>query len=400
MMKPAECFRRILLFQEAEYIPRTEAGPMSADVEQEWRQQGSALGERLPEGVSFGEYFRFVYPIRVYGRFGKSKFEPIPGMPDQGILEQDERRMVTRDCWGREIEWFAPGVMSEGAHRILRNGIRDRDDWNKIKDHFRADEPWRYPGSLDTRRPPVYSLFLLEPPKLYQGEPESYEMLEATIAAGDELIQVFGPSMIGELKEIMGYENLCIAMYEDRALLEEIIWTRTELAMHVLDVVMDRAKFPILHFWEDIAYNGGPLISPKLFRELAVPAYRELSKLFRAKGGQIVSVDSDGDIRSLIPGWLEAGVTHFFPLEVKAGMDVVALRREYGKSMTMRGGIDKHVLFQGQDAIRRELERVAPVAREGGYIPMIDHSIPPGVPFEDYCAYVRLKSEILGVPGG
>jgi len=335
--------------------------------------------------------------VRVYGRFGKAKFEPIPGVPDQGILEQDAERMVTRDCWGREIEWFAPGVMSEGAHRILRSGIRDRDDWNKIKDHFRADEPWRYPGSLDTTRPPVYSLFLLEPPKLYQGEPETYEMLEETIAAGDELVQVFGPSMIGELKEIMGYENLCIAMYEDRALLQEIIWTRTELAMRVLDTVMDRVKFPILHFWEDIAYNGGPLISPKLFCELAVPAYRELAKLFRSKGGQIVSVDSDGDIRSLIPGWLEAGVTHFFPLEVKAGMDVVALRKEYGKSITLRGGIDKHVLFQGREAIKRELERVAPVVSEGGYIPMIDHSIPEGVPWKDYCAYVELKSEILGI---
>ena len=185
-------------------------------------------------------------------------------------------------------------------------------------------------------------------PKLYQGEPETYESLEATIAAGDDLVQVFGPSMIGELKEIMGYENLCIAMYEDRALLEEIIWTRTELAMRVLDVVMDRVKFPILHFWEDIAYNAGPLISPKLFRELAVPAYRELAKLFRAKGGQIVSVDSDGDIRSLIPGWLEAGVTHFFPLEVKAGMDVVALRKEYGKSLTCAAGSTSTCSFRAR----------------------------------------------------
>ena len=115
------------------------------------------------------------------------------------------------------------GEMSDGAHRILRNGIRDRDDWTKVKNHFGAGEPWRYPGSLDTTRPPVYLLALACAPLPYQGEPETYESLEATVAAGDELIQVFGPSMIGELKEIMGYENLCIAMYEDRALLEEII---------------------------------------------------------------------------------------------------------------------------------------------------------------------------------
>jgi uroporphyrinogen decarboxylase len=63
----------------------------------------------------------------------------------------------------------------------------------------------------------------------------------------------------------------------------------------------------------------------------------------------------------------------------------------------MRGGIDKHVLFQGRDAIRRELERVAPVVQDGGYIPMIDHSIPIGVPFADYAYFIEMKSHILGM---
>ncbi len=388
-MKPAECLRRILLFEKPDYIPHTDAGPMSPDVEKEWHRQG------LPEGQSIESFFEFVSPIRVYGRFGKSKFEPIPGVPEQGILEQRPHSMITRDCWGRVVEWFAAEEMSEGAHRILRHAVRNREDWRHIAGHFDADDPWRYPGSVDASRSPCYSLRLLEPPLAYRGEPETYADLETFVAEGEQLVQCFGPGMIGELKEIMGYENLCIAMYEDRKLLEEIIWTRTELAMRVLDRVMDRVKFPILHFWEDIAYNGGPLIAPRLFRELAVPAYRELIALFRRKGGQVASVDSDGDIRQLIPGWLEAGVTHFVPMEVKAGMDVVALRKEYGRSLTMRGGIDKHVLFRGQEAIRRELERVAPVAEEGGYLPMIDHSIPPGVPFEDYGYYIEIKKEIL-----
>jgi len=216
-------------------------------------------------------------------------------------------------------------------------------------------------------------------------------------ASGKKLLQVTGPSMLGDLKEEMGYENLCIAMYEDRRLLEEIIWTRTELALAILGKLMSRVPFTILHFWEDIAFNTGPLVSPQLFHELVVPAYKAIIDLFRAKGGQIVSVDSDGDIRLLIPGWLEAGVNHIWPMEFKANMDVVALRKEYGRSFTMRGGINKHALLEGKDAIRRELERVAPVVQDGGYMPMIDHSIPEGVPFEVFCEYMELRREILGV---
>jgi len=152
-----------------------------------------------------------------------------------------------------------------------------------------------------------------------------------------------------------------------------------------------------LHFWEDMAYQAGPLISPKIFAELAGEAYARIIRLFKSKGGQIVSLDSDGDIRKLIPLWIQCGVNHLWPMEVKAGMDVAALRQQYGRAFSMRGGIDKFVLFDGPDAMCRELERVAPIVEEGGYMPMIDHSVPPGVTFDNFCRYMELKREILGV---
>jgi len=87
-------------------------------------------------------------------------------------------------------------------------------------------------------------------------------------------------------------------------------------------------------------------------------------------------------------------------MEVQAGMDVVALRKQYGKAFSMRGGINKFILFGTKDDIRKELERVAPVAEEGGFMPMIDHSVPTGVTFENFCIYMELKKEILGVCPG
>ena len=210
---------------------------------------------------------------------------------------------------------------------------------------------------------------------------------------GEQVVRSMTPAEC--LRRILRFEKPeFIPNYE---LLREIIETRTELALRVLDKVMDAAPFTILHFWEDAACNSGPLIAPDVFEELAVPAYRRIVDLFRAKGGEIVSLDSDGDIWRLIPGWIAGGIDHLWPMEVRAGMDVAALRRQFGHAFSMRGGIEKMILFEGDDVMRRELERVAPVVEDGGYMPMIDHSVPSGVTFDAFCRYMELKQEILGI---
>lgn len=391
MKTAAECLRRIFLFEKPEYIPNFENAGMGPRLEQQWHTEG------LPAGVSIDNYFGFVNPIHWYGWIGRGKFDPFPGVQGQGVIAEDDHSTTYRDCWGRETQWFKDEMMSENAHRVLKEGVVNRADWQKFIGHFDRNDPWRYPGSVDPSRTPVCLSAIIFPPARYQGEITSFADLEKMAAAGETLLQITAPSMFGELKEMMGYENLCRALFDDRPLVKEIIDTRTDLALAVINKVMDRIPFSILHFWEDMAYQSGPLINPKVFAELAGEAYTRIIELFKSKGGQIVSLDSDGDIRKLIPLWIQCGVNHLWPMEVKSGLDVVALRKQYGRAFSMRGGIDKFILFDSPDAMRRELERIAPVAEDGGYMPMIDHSVPPGVSFENFCRYMELKQEILGV---
>jgi uroporphyrinogen-III decarboxylase len=85
-------------------------------------------------------------------------------------------------------------------------------------------------------------------------------------------------------------------------------------------------------------------------------------------------------------------------MEPAAGMDVIALRKTYGKRLAMLGGIDKHVLRQDVAAIRRELEyKLQPLMRAGGMVFGLDHRIPNGTPLEHYRTYVRTAREILGL---
>ncbi len=368
MMTLRECFNRVLRFQSADYVPNFEFGPMEPAMMDEWRAQG------MPEGVSYADYFG----LDGMEDFRHIRYDPIPGVPDQGVMAEDAERKVTRDGWGREVEQRKAEDITVGARHVLRGGVTCRADWERIRDQFRADEPLRYPDHWDE---------------------DNWEEKKARWLNRDYPLKIRAPSMLGEIKEVMGFESFCIMLYEDRPLVEEIMETRTQLALDILGRAFDEADFDVLHFWEDIAFNSGPVLSPALFRELALPRYKRLCDFYRSKGGYLCSVDSDGDITELIPLWLEGGINHIWPLEVNAGMDIVALRAEYGHDMTFRGGVDKFALLRGREAIDRELDRIAPVVQDGGYIPQLDHQIPNGVTFDDLCYYMEKKTDLLGIRG-
>jgi len=76
-------------------------------------------------------------------------------------------------------------------------------------------------------------------------------------------------------------------------------------------------------------------------------------------------------------------------------MDVLKVRAEYGRDLRMWYGVDKRALVKGPKTIDAELARVAPLVKEGGYIPGTDHSIPPDVSFANYCYYMEKLQTVL-----
>lgn len=78
-------------------------------------------------------------------------------------------------------------------------------------------------------------------------------------------------------------------------------------------------------------------------------------------------------------------------------MDIVTLRKKYGTKMAFKGGIDKHVLRQDKEAIRKELEyKLQPIMQQGGVVFGLDHRIPNGTPIDNYRYYVKIARELLG----
>jgi uroporphyrinogen decarboxylase len=204
-------------------------------------------------------------------------------------------------------------------------------------------------------------------------------------------------SFIGKIRDWVGFENLAYLSHDDPELLQEMVDHVTALKLKYLPPLLDKIAFDYAGGWEDIAFNSGPLLSPRVFEQVIMPQMRPVMDLLRRHGIDIIFTDCDGNVNHLVPLWLDVGLNCMFPLEVRANNDVVELREKFGRELLVIGSFDKFPLIEGPEAIVAEFQRLAPVARDGGFIPHVDHRCPDGVPYQNYLYYLREKCAFLGM---
>ena len=197
-------------------------------------------------------------------------------------------------------------------------------------------------------------------------------------------------SLFGQIRNWLGVEGISYLYADDEELYDEIIHTVGELCYRTTETALaSGARFDFGHFWEDICFKNGPLVSPSVFSVKVGPHYRRITALLRRHGINIVSLDCDGMIDALIPTWFENGVNTMFPIEVGTWESSIAPWREaYGRDLRGVGGMNKNVFSQDYAAVDREIERLRPLVALGGYIPCPDHRLAPDAKWENiqhYC---------------
>jgi uroporphyrinogen decarboxylase len=200
--------------------------------------------------------------------------------------------------------------------------------------------------------------------------------------------------MIGRIREWCGLVGLSYLFFDNEALVDEMVNVYADLCYQVVaGVLATGVHFDYGHFWEDMAYKGGPLISPTVFAQKLAPHYKRITDLLHDHGVSIVSLDCDGLIDKLVPIWLSAGVNTMFPIEVGTwGASVRPWRERYGPELRGIGGMDKRVFARDFHAVDAEIERLKPLVDLGGYIPCPDHLVPPDAEWENvryYCDRFR-----------
>ena len=307
------------------------------------------------------------------------------------------------DRWDWHGGWFFPNppfarqVVEEDEETILyvnHEGIlmRERRDYQ----HSSMPQFVRFP--VETRAD--FRQFWKE---RMQPDPEARlgpDWKETLAAFGDRdfpliVIADRWGGFFGPLRNLVGVEKLCTLFYDDPPFVEEMMDADADFIIALMGQILDHTDIDVFGFWEDMAYKTGPLLGPELARRYMLPRYRRVVDFLRSRGVEFISLDSDGDVSKLIPVWLDAGIDTLYPFESQAGMDVLQVRREYGRDLRLWGGVDKRVAAWGTEAVDAEMARVAPLVREGGYVPFPDHSFPPDVPYAGYCYFMEKLASIL-----
>ena len=186
----------------------------------------------------------------------------------------------------------------------------------------------------------------------------------------------------------MGVEELLVSFYLQPELIHDMMDYLTDFWIAIYRKIAEKVKIDCIHIWEDMSGQTGSLISPAFVREFMVPNYKKIKKFCDENQIPLFSVDTDGDVRDLIPPFMEAGVNWMYPFEVIQNYSTLDYRKAFPE-LGMFGGIDKFEIAKGKDAIDALMPKVKELLQYGRYIPAPDHAIPPQVSHEDYVYFAN-----------
>jgi len=333
-------------------------GPLIG-LENEWRIQGATEQEISLEAFDF-DYIKTVHCGGNTDLLGGHR---------PYIVEETSEHILSYDEYGRLCKLCKA---SATIPLPLDHPVKDMDSWLKIKHWFEFREERINWDAVNNAK----------------KEQEKGALVLAHIPGGFDLP-----------RQLMGEEELCYCYYDQPELMKDILDTASDTNFKVLDRISDKLIIDNLSVHEDMAGKSGSLVGPKHIKEFIKPYYRKTWDMLNSKGTKLFSQDSDGNMNSVLDSFIESGVNVTYPCEPAAGMDIVQIRKKYGNKLAIKGGIDKHVLRESKEAIRKELEyKLQDFMREGGAIFGIDHRIPNGTPIENYRYYVDTAREILGLP--
>lgn len=372
-MTPRERYQATLLFGIPDKIPLGPGGPRES-TRKKWHEQG------LPKGMSYSDAYHQELGIPM------EKTRPQPGIGvsfamiptfEEKVLEHKDGHYIVRDWMGAITE-----ISDEFDYTYIRSArdfvtrkwhrfpVQTRDDWEEMKIRFDPHDPERFAEDFE----------------------ESCRQLDDR--DGVASIHFNGP--FWQMREWVGFEGLCTMMMDDPEWVDEMAQFWTDFVSETMKPVLERVKLDSVGISEDMAYKAHSMISPAMARRFLKPSYEKWVPQIIESGCRIIDMDSDGFIGELIPIWIEVGINVCDPIEVAAHNDIVEFRKQFGRQIAYTGGIDKRAIAAGGSILQAEMDRIAPVVEDGGFIPGCDHGVPSDVSWPNFLEYTRLLAKMTG----
>jgi uroporphyrinogen decarboxylase len=184
---------------------------------------------------------------------------------------------------------------------------------------------------------------------------------------------------------LMGYETLCYALFESRALVQAIVERITTINLKIIQRMLQFERVKIIFGSDDMGFRSGTLISPKDLREFVLPGHKQAAEMTHAAGRPYL-LHSCGNLRAIMPDLVEnvkIDAKHSFEDTIEP---IEAVKAHYGNRIGLIGGIDVDFLCRATPAavrerVRHTLEVCMP---GGGYCLGTGNSVANYIPLENY----------------
>ena len=366
-----ERFLDVFEYRPTDRVPNWEAGVWGQTVER-WIDEGLDESQVNWDWWYGDEYWGMDHRLFVPIDFGM-----IPPFESR-VIEESERYQIYVDGEGRTRKALKEG-MARGTRssmdEFIAFPVEGGEDFRRLKRRFELRLDERYPADWRTAELPAWR------------DADVPRILGRNTATG---------GFYWRPREWMGTEGISYAWYDMPDLMHEMMEFIADFTIEVAKPVLAEMDFEYVMIAEDMAMKSGPLLGPDTFRTFIYPHLKRLVEFLKGNGVRYVMVDTDGDPDALIPLLMDAGIDAIWPIERAAEhMDPIALRRRYGRDLRLYGGVDKRELAKGPAAIDAHLATLAPLVEDGGFIPTVDHTVPPDVSLADFTYYMRRKQDLL-----
>lgn len=226
--------------------------------------------------------------------------------------------------------------------------------------------------------------------------PERFTAIEDAVETykGHKAVIVHLNDVFSLPRYLMGMQDLLMAIVTDPELVKGLVDMSVNINLELAREVADRGV-KIVYTGDDIAYNNGPLMSPKHFRELFYPGFRKVMSGFKALGLYVIK-HTDGNIWSIMDMIINSGIDCLDPIDPQAGMDLGEVKAKVGQRVALKGNVDCAQLMtfgrpdQVVEATKVALRQGMP---GGGFILSSSNSIHSSVKPENYAAMVHTLHE-------
>ena len=188
---------------------------------------------------------------------------------------------------------------------------------------------------------------------------------------------------------MMGYENLCFALFDQPDLVEAIAGRILEYHQKEIEQILQFPRVRILWGSDDMGYKTGLMFSAADMRKYVLSGHRELAHRAHA-AGRLYLLHSCGNLREIIDDLtddVQIDGKHSFEDTIE---DVRQVKGDYGQKVALIGGIDVDFLCRArpEDIRRRVRETLDACLPGGGYALGTGNSVANYIPLDNYLAMV------------